>query len=185
MIDEVFKELNNGMERTLKNLAWELAKVRTGRANPAILEGIKVPYYGTPTPINQMATVSVPEARLIVILPWDANSVIEIEKGIQKADIGVNPMNDGKVIRIAFPPLTEDRRKDLVKRIRKMGEDCKITVRKERRDANEMLKDLEKEKEISEDELHRKQDKVQKVHDDYIKKVDEIIKSKETEIMEV
>lgn len=185
MIDEVFEELNGGMEKTITNLSRELTRVRTGRANPAILEGIKVPYYGTPTQISQMATISVPEARLIVISPWDTNSLIDIEKGIQKADVGVNPMNDGKVIRIAFPPLTEDRRKELGKRIRKMGEDCKITVRKERREANEMLKDLEKEKEISEDEMHRSQDKVHKVHDDYIKRIDEIIKNKEVEIMEV
>ena len=185
MIDEVFEVLNEGLEKTVGNLARELSKVRTGRANPAVLDGIRAEYYGTLTPINQMATISVPEARLIVISPWDANSLMDIEKVLQKADLGLNPMNDGKVIRISFPPLTEDRRKELVKRVKKLGEDCKITIRKERREANDLLKDLEKEKEISEDQLHRDQDKVQKIHDGYVIKVDDIIKNKEKEIMEV
>lgn len=185
MVNEVLEEVKGGMEKTIVNLTRELGKVRTGRANPAILEGIRADYYGTQTSINQMATVSVPEARLIVISPWDANSLMDIDKALQKADLGLNPMNDGKVIRIAFPPLTEDRRKDLVKKVKKLGEDCKITVRKERRDGIDMLKELEKEKEISEDQLHRHQDDVQKVHDEYINKVDEIMRNKEQEIMEV
>ena len=185
MVDEVFEMLKDGMDKTLVSLRRELSKIRTGRANPAILEGVRADYYGQPTPLNQMATISVPEARLIVISPWDAKAVNDIEKAIQRADLGLNPQNDGKVIRIAFPPLTEDRRKELVKLVKKQGEECKITVRKERRDAIEMLKDLEKNKEISEDDLHRKQDDVQKVHDDYIAKVDEIVKAKETDIMEV
>ncbi len=185
MIEEIFAELKEGMEKVIGSLGREFSKVRTGRANPAILDGVRADYYGTPTPINQMATVSVPEARLIVISPWDTKALADIEKAIQKADIGLNPMNDGKVIRISFPPLTEDRRKELVKRVKKLGEDHKITVRKERRDANDMLKELEKDKEINEDDLHKKQDKVQKVHDEYISKIDELIKKKETEIMEV
>ena len=185
MLDELFDELNAGMEKVLVSLAREFSKVRTGRANPAILEGIKAEYYGTSTLISQMATVSVPEARLIVISPWDASGIVEIEKALQKADIGINPMNDGKVIRIAFPPLTEDRRKELVKKIKSIGEDHKVSVRKERRDAIDMLKELEKDKEISEDIRHKKSDEVQKIHDDYIKKVDALVKKKDGEIMEV
>jgi ribosome recycling factor len=185
MVNEVFEELNAGMEKAMSSLAREYSRVRTGRANPSVLEGVRASYYGTPTPIAQMATVSVPEARLIVISPWDASAIKEIEKAIQKADLGLNPMNDGKVIRISFPPLNEDRRKDIVKQIKKIGEEYKITVRKERRAANEMLKDLEKDKQITEDELHKKQGDVQKVHDDYIKKIDSVISSKETEVMEI
>lgn len=185
MVADIFELLNEGMDKTLSNLTRELAKVRTGRANPALIEGIKAEYYGALTPINQMATVSVPEARLLVISPWDQSSIGDIEKALQKADLGMNPVNDGKVIRIPFPPLTEERRKELVKLVKKMGEDCKIVIRKERRDAIEMLKEMEKDKDISEDELHKNQDKVQKVHDDYIVKVDEMLKKKETDIMEV
>ena len=185
MVEEVFEVLNSGMDKTIVSLSKELAKVRTGRANPAILESVKANYYGTLTPISQMATISVPEARLIVISPWDTGALMDIDKAIQKTDLGINPMNDGKVIRIAIPPLTEDRRKDLVKRIKKMGEDCRITIRKERRDAIEMLKELEKDKEIGEDQLHRHQEEVQKIHDKYITLVDEIMKKKETEVMEV
>jgi ribosome recycling factor len=185
MVADVFELLNEGMKSTMHNLGRDLAKVRTGRANPALIEGLKADYYGVITPINQMATISVPEARLIVVAPWDAKAISGIEKALQKADLGLNPVNDGKVIRIPFPPLTEERRKDLVKLIKKMGEECKITVRKERRDANELLKELEKDKAISEDDLHRSQDKVQKVHDEYIKKVDEMVVNKEKDVMEV
>lgn len=185
MVEEVFELLQESLDKTISNLSKELSRVRTGRANPSILEGVKAIYYGTPTLVNQMATISVPEARLIVISPWDAKGLGDIEKAIQKAGLGLNPMNDGKVIRIAFPPLTEERRIELVKKIKKTGEECKITVRKERRDAIEMLKDLEKSKDISEDDLRRNQDKVQQRHDLYIKKVDEIIEIKEKEVMEV
>jgi len=185
MVSEVFEELKNGMEKVMSSLHKDFTRLRTGRANPAIFEGVRADYYGTPTPISQMATISVPEARLIVISPWDAGAIKEIEKALQKADLGVTPMNDGKVIRISFPPLTEDRRKELVKKVKAVGEDRKIAVRKERRDANEMLKSLEKDKDITEDELHKNQDKVQKVHDEYIKKIDQSVKAKELEIMEV
>jgi len=185
LIEEIFEELKSGMEKALTSLGREFSKVRTGRANPAVLDGVRAEYYGTPTPLNQMATISVPEARLIVISPWDASAITDIEKALQKADLGLTPMNDGKVIRISFPPLTEDRRKELSKKVKSVGEDHKITIRKERRDAIEMLKELEKDKEINEDDRHKKSDDVQKVHDDYIKKVDSLVKKKEAEIMEV
>jgi ribosome recycling factor len=185
VIDDVLEACKDGMERVLKSLGRELTKLRTGRANPAILDSIRVDYYGTPTPLSQMATVSVPESRMIVIAPWETPKCNEIVKAIQSSDLGLNPQSDGKVVRIAFPSLTEDRRKDLVKVVKRIGEEHKITVRKERRDANEMLKDAQKEGEISEDDSKRATDRVQKIHDEYIVKVDEMIGKKETEIMEI
>jgi len=185
VVNEVYDSCKGGMDKTITNLVHDLAKVRTGRANPLILEGIRVDYYGTPTPINQMATVSVPESRLIVISPWEQPKCADIAKAIQAADLGLNPQTDGRVVRIPIPPLSEDRRKELVKTIKKMGEDHKIVVRKERRDANEMLKDLQKDGEITEDDMHKGTDRVQKLHDEYIKKVDEFVAKKEKEIMEI
>ena len=185
MVDEVLEACKDGMEKSLANLGRELSKIRTGRASPAILEGIKVDYYGTPTPINQMATVSVPENRMIVISPWEQAKCNDIARAIQTADLGINPQNDGKVVRLIFPPLTEQRRKDLAKQVKKIGEDHKIVIRKERRDANEMLKEMEKDKDISEDDMHKGADRVQKIHDDYIKKIDETVLNKEKEIMEI
>jgi ribosome recycling factor len=173
------------MDKTIGNLGRELAKIRTGRANPAILEGLRVDYYGTPTPINQMATVSVPESRLIVISPWEASKCNDIVKTIQASDLGLTPQTDGKVVRLAFPALTEDRRKELVKMVKKVGEDHKIVVRKERRDANDLLKSLQKDGDITEDDSHKATDRVQKLHDDYIKKIDDVIGRKEAEIMEI
>ncbi len=185
MVNEVYDSCKGGMDKAISNLLHELSKVRTGRANPAILDGIRVDYYGTPTPINQMATISVPESRLIVIAPWEQPKSKDIASAIQSADLGLNPQTDGRVVRIPIPPLSEDRRKELAKTVRKMGEDHKIVVRKERRDANDMLKELEKDGDITEDDMHKGNDRVQKLHDEYIKKVDELVTKKEKEIMEI
>lgn len=185
MTNEVLEALDDGLKKAIDAFNRDLAKLRTGRANPALLEGIRVDYYGSPTPINQMASVSVPENRLIVIVPWDQGQVGAIEKAIQKSTLGISPSSDGKVIRLAFPPLTEDRRRDIVKQLKKLAEECKIQVRKERRDAIETLKSFEKDGDISEDDSRRAQEKVQKAHDDYIRKVDEITERKEKEVMEI
>jgi len=185
VIDDVLDACKDGMDKVVHSLGREMTKIRTGRANPAVLDGIRVDYYGTPTPISQMATVSVPESRLIVISPWEQPKCNDIAKAIQSTDLGLNPQTDGKVVRIAFPALTEDRRKELVRIIKKIGEDHKITVRKERRDANEMLKDAQKEGEVSEDDAHKGVDRVQKVHDEFIKRIDEMVVKKENEIMEI
>ena len=144
MIEDTKKEAKQGMEKAIENLKREFTRVRTGRATPQLLDGIRADYYGAPTPLNQMASVSVPEPRLILIQPWDANSCGDIEKAILKSDLGLTPNNDGKVVRISVPPLTEERRKDLAKLVRKMGEDCKVSVRNARRDANEMLKEFKR-----------------------------------------
>jgi ribosome recycling factor len=150
-----------------------------------LLDGIKVDYYGTQTPLNQMATLSVPESSLIVIQPWDVSVIKSVEKAILKSDLGITPSNDGKVIRLAIPPLTEERRKELAKIVKKKAEEKKVAVRQARRDANDMLKSLEKEKEITEDQLHKGQDQVQKITDDYVKKVDDLTAKKEQEILEI
>jgi ribosome recycling factor len=185
VIEDILSECKAGMEKTVGSLGRELSRVRTGRANPAILEGVRVDYYGSPTPINQMATVAVPESRLIVISPWEQSKAGDIAKAIQAADLGITPQTDGKVVRLAFPPLTEERRRELVKLVKKIGEDHKIVVRKERRDANDMLKELQKDGDIAEDDAKKATDRVQKMHDDYITKVDEALAKKEAEIMEI
>lgn len=185
MKDLVFEELKENMNKHVQFLEKSLNKVRTGRALPALLDGIRVEYYGALTPLNQVANISVPESQLLVISPWDTTVIGSIEKAIQKSELGLVPSNDGKVIRITIPPLTEERRKELVKVIKKMGEECKINVRNSRRDANTQLKDLKKDGEISEDNFHGFQDDVQKITDDYIKKTDDIIAVKEQEIMEI
>ncbi len=185
MIDEVLQELQDSSEKAIEFYKRELSKLRTGRANPALLDSIRVEYYGSPTPINQMATVSVPENRLIVIAPWDTGQLDLIEKALQKANLDLTPANDGKVIRLAFPALTEQRRKDIVKQIRKMAEEAKITLRQERRNAIDMIKEMEKEGDISEDDSHRAADKVQRKHDEFIKQSDEIADKKEKEVMEI
>lgn len=184
MIDDVFDDLKDRMEKSISALEKDLKKVRTGRASADLLDGIRVDYYGSLTPINQMASVSVPEARLLVIQPWDVSAIGNIEKAILKSELGLTPQNDGKIIRIAIPPLSEERRKDLVKVVKKMAEEGKVALRNVRRDANDMIKDLEKEKEISEDQKFRSQDDVQKITDDFIQKVDERIAVKEKEILE-
>lgn len=185
MIEEVLEDLKTNMEKSIGSFINELKRVRTGRASTSLLDTIKVDYYGTPTPLNQLATVSAPENRLITVQPWDANSIVEIEKAILKSDLGLTPQNDGKIIRLTIPSLTEERRKELVKKIRKISEDYKVAMRNQRRDANDLLKELKKEKEISEDNFYSIQDKVQEITDDYVKKTEVILVEKEKEIMEI
>ncbi len=185
MLSELYQESEKKMEKTIDSLGRELATIRTGRASLAIFEGITVEYYGTQSPLNQVATLSIPESRLIVIQPWDPSVIKDIEKAIMRSDIGVTPNNDGKVIRIPIPPLTEERRIQLVKVVKRNGEDSKIAIRNLRRDAISDAKDFEKEKVISEDELHRSQDEIQAITDRFIEKVDEFIEKKEKEVLEV
>jgi ribosome recycling factor len=184
MIEDIYQETRVNMGKSVDDLKREFKKVRTGRASLSILDGIRVNYYGTPTPLNQMATLAVPESRLITIQPWDVSGIKEIEKAILKSDLGLTPSSDGKIVRIAIPPLTEERRKELVRVINKMSEEHKVAVRNIRRDANEMLKDLKKEGDISEDEAFKAQDQVQKITDDHINLVDQVTKEKEKEILE-
>ena len=184
MIEETYEETRERMGKTITALENELKRIRTGRASLSLLDGIRVDYYGTLTPLNQMASLAVPESRLILIQPWDQSIIGDIEKGILKSELGLTPMNDGKIIRISIPPLTEERRKELAKLAKKMGEDNKISIRNHRREANEMFKELKKEKEISEDEFFKCGDEVQKITDEYIKKIEEITAQKEKEIIE-
>jgi ribosome recycling factor len=184
MLDEIYQETGDNMGKSIASLENEFKRIRTGRASVSILDGIRVDYYGTPTPLNQMASLSVPESRLISIQPWDVSVIKEIEKAILKSDLGLTPSSDGKIIRIAIPPLTEERRKELVKVINKMSEDHKVAVRNLRRDANDMIKELKKEGEISEDEAFKAQDQVQKITDEHITLIDEINNKKEKEILE-
>jgi len=181
----VMNELKTRIEKTLEDLRKELGKIRTGRANLAILDSVKVAYYGTPTPLTGVASLAVPEPRLITIKPWDKGMIKEIERAIKEANLGINPMNDGEVIRLPIPALTEERRKEIAKQVRTKGEDHKIAIRNERRDANEKLKELQKKKAISEDDLKRSTEKVQKETDQGIARVDEILNKKEKEVMEV
>lgn len=185
MIDSVHQETKERMGKTLDALKKEMQRVRTGRASANMLDSVKVDYYGTLTPLNQMASISVPESRLITIQPWDATALKEIEKGILKANIGLTPSSDGKIIRISVPPLTEDRRKEIVKLVHKTCEDHKVAVRNIRRDSNENLKSLKKDGDISEDDMFKAQDKVQKITDDSTALIDDIYKEKEKEILEV
>ena len=173
------------MNKTISVLQENFSEVRAGRANPAILNKIRVDYYGTPTPINQVAGISVPEARLIVIQPWDISLLKEIEKEILKAEIGINPNNDGKVIRLAFPELNEERRKELVKEVKKMAEDSKVSIRSIRREAMDEAKKLQKDNQMTEDELKGAEDKIQKLTDNKIAEIDKILAGKEKEIMSV
>lgn len=184
MIEDIYQETRENMGKSVDDLKREFKRVRTGRASLSILDGIRVNYYGTPTPLNQMATLAVPESRLITIQPWDVSGIKEIEKAILKSDLGLTPSSDGKIVRIAIPPLTEERRKELVKVINKVSEEHKVAVRNIRRDANEMLKDLKKEGDISEDEAFKAQDQVQKITDDHINLVEQVTKEKEKEILE-
>jgi ribosome recycling factor len=184
-VEALFKDTGGKMARSIEAFKKDLGKIRTGRASFALLDGIKVDYYGTPTPLPQVGTLSVPESRMITVTPWDTKMVGPIEKAIQASGLGLNPSNDGKMVRIPIPPLTEERRKDLVKVVKKMAEDARIAVRNIRRESLEKVKEREKKKEISEDEMKRWQDRVQKETDSYVKKIDEILKAKEQEIMEV
>ena len=184
MLDDIYEDTRESMGKTIASLKTELKRVRTGRANLSLLDGIRVDYYGTPTPINQMASLSVPESRLITIQPWDASVIKEIEKALLKSDLGLTPSNDGKIIRIAIPPLTEERRKQLAKTVHKSCEDHKIAIRNLRRDANELLKSLKKDGDIAEDDAFKGQDQVQKITDEFISQIDAIYKEKEKEILE-
>ena len=183
MIEETLEETKDRMGKTITDLENELKRVRTGRASLSLMDGIRVDYYGTQTPLNQMASLSVPESRLIVIQPWDVSAIKEVEKAILKSDLGLTPSSDGKLIRIAIPPLTEERRKELVKVVSKMCEEHKI-ARNIRRDANDLLKGFKKDGDISEDDAFKAQDSVQKITDDFISQIDEIYKAKEKEILE-
>lgn len=182
---EVLNRAEEKMQKTLGNLKNEFASIRAGRANPAVLDKVLVDYYGTPTPVNQMAAVSVSEARVLVIQPWDKNLIKEIEKAIQASDIGINPANDGSVIRLTFPQLTEDRRKELVRDLKKYGEDAKVAIRSIRRDANDKLKTMKKNSELTEDDLKQGEDKTQKLTDKYIKNIDEVVAEKEKEVLSI
>jgi len=185
MLEGIYKEVEAKMQSSVDVFKKDLNTIRTGRASLSLLDGITVDYYGTPTPLNQLATLSVPESRLITIQPWDQSVIGAVEKAILKSDLGLTPVNNGKLVRIAIPPLTEERRKDLVKIVKKYSEECKIAVRNVRRDGNESLKELEKKKEITEDDLYKSQNKIQEVTDGYIKKIDEITEKKEKEILEI
>ena len=184
-MEEVISTTKDRMAKTISVLTKDLATLRAGRATPQALDRIMVDYYGTPTPINQVGNISAPEPRMLMIAPWDASMISLIEKAIQKSDLGINPMNDGKVIRLAFPEPTQERRKELVKQARKKGEEAKIAVRSIRRDANDRLKKEKKEGSITEDDLKDYENAVQKTTDSVIKEIDAIIVSKEKEIMEV
>lgn len=182
---EVLNNAKERMEKTMKILASDFAAIRAGRANPAVLDRISVDYYGTPTPIQQMAAVSVSDARILVIQPWDKSSLKAIEKAIQASDLGINPANDGSVIRLAFPQLTEERRKELSKDIKKLGEESKVAIRAIRRDANEKVKTMKKNGDLTEDDVKLFDKDIQKLTDKYIENVDNAVAAKEKEIMTV
>jgi ribosome recycling factor len=183
MKDEVLKETRRKMDKVLEAMARDLSRVRTGRASVALLEGIKVDCYGTSMPLDQVASLAAPESRLLTIQPWDSSVMGDIEKAILKSDLGLNPANDGKIIRLPIPALTTERRKDLAKMVKKMEEEAKVALRNVRREANEDFKEMKKEKLLPEDEAHRGQEEVQKVTDEYIKKVEAQGAEKEKEIM--
>jgi ribosome recycling factor len=185
MTKDVLDSMKSHMEKTLDALRKEYQKVRTGRASTTLLEDIKVNYYDTLTPINQLAAIAVPEPRVVTIQPWEAKLIASIEKAILNANIGLTPTNDGKLIRLSVPPLTEDRRKEIVKQLKKLAEDTKIALRNIRRDAIDSLKKLEKDKKISEDDLKRAEKDVQDVTNVYVAKVDEVVAAKEKEVMEI
>ena len=185
MINEVLSEARTAMDKAVKALKKEMAKVRTGRASISLLDDVKVDYYGVPTPLSQVATLSVPEARLITVQPWEKNLIPDIEKAIFKADLGLTPSSDGQLIRLPVPALTEERRREMVKIIKRMAEDAKVSVRNARRDANETLKMLEKEKEITEDDLKRSEKDVQQLTDEFVGMIDSVVQNKEKEVMEV
>ncbi len=185
MVKEVLSETRAAMDKAVKSLKKGMTKIRTGRASLSLLDDVKVEYYGVPTPLSQVATLSVPEARLITVQPWEKNLIPEIEKAIFKADLGLTPSSDGVLIRLPVPALTEERRREMVKIVRRMSEDAKVSVRNARRDANDNLKMLEKEKEITEDDLKRSEKDVQQVTDEFVGIIDSIVQNKEQEVMEI
>jgi len=184
-LDVVLEEANDGMEKSLRSLRVELQKLRTGRANPSLLENLQIDYYGTATPLNQLANMTAPEPSLIVVSPFDKGALAAIERAIQSSDLGLSPNNDGKLVRIPIPPLTEERRKELVKRVKKIGEEHKIGVREARRAAIGMLKDLESDGSVDADEKRRGEKQVQDTTDAHVKKIDEMTSQKEEEILQV
>ncbi|HLG65438.1 MAG TPA: ribosome recycling factor [Ktedonosporobacter sp.] len=185
MTADLFADAERRMQRAVEALKQDLGAIRTGRASSALVERIMVDYYGAPTPINQVASISVPEARLLVIQPWDRKMLTDIEKAIQKSDLGINPNNDGQVIRLNIPPMNEERRRDLVKMLHKKLDEHKVAIRNVRRDVQDKLRDREKKKEVSEDELKRSTERLQKLTDRYIEEMDKVGKHKELEILEV
>jgi len=180
----IHAEANQRMQKTLDTLKKDLSRIRTGRASPALLDGITVDYYGSPMPINQVANISIPDARLIIIQPWEKSMLGPIEKTIQASELGLNPQNDGNMLRLPIPPLSEERRQDLFKNCKKTGEESKVAIRNVRRDANEKLKKAEKDKQVTQDEAKKGQDEIQKLTDKFIKMVDDVLVAKEKEIME-
>ena len=185
MLNDVYAGAEDRMNKALDSLERDYRKLRTGRASISLVDGIRVGYYGTPTPLSQLATLTIPDPRTIMIQPWDVSVIGEVEKAILKSELGLTPMNDGKLIRINIPPLNAERRRDLVKVVKKMAEESKVAARNIRRDANEMIKDLKKDKEISEDEQFRAQEETQKVTDEFIKRIDALYTLKEKEILEI
>lgn len=183
MIDDILHDVEDRMQKSIKNLQKDFTAIRTGRANPAMFEGIKVSVYGSEMPLNQVATISVPEPRLVVIQPWDRSNLGEIEKAIHKSDLSVNPSNDGNLIRIQIPELTEERRKEYVKLAKQKAEECKVSIRNIRRDGNDMIKTLEKDKEITEDESKSAQERIQKLTDKYVDETQKTTDNKEKEIL--
>jgi len=183
MLEDIKKDVTHRMEGALTHFKDELKGFRTGRANPALLEPIRVSYYGSMVPISQVANITVPDPSLIIISPWETTMAVEIDKAIRKADMGLNPVSDGKTVKVPIPPLTEERRKDLIKKAHALAEVSKTAVRQVRRDGNEELKEFEKKGDIAEDDMHRGLEDIQKIHDDYIKKVDETLKAKEKDIL--
>lgn len=185
MISEVLKDTKERMGKGVESLRKEYTSIRAGRANPSMLDRVLVEYYGTPTPVNQLANISVPEPRMLVLQPWDKTALPAIEKGILKSDLGLNPSSDGTVIRLIIPQLTSERRSELVKTVKKKAEEARVAIRNIRRDTNDHLKKLEKDHTASEDEVKRAQDDVQKMTDKFIKEIDQVMENKEKEIMEV
>jgi ribosome recycling factor len=185
MVKDVVAKTRAAMDKSVEALKKDFTKVRTGRASAALLEDIRIDYYGTPTPLNQIGTLAVPEPRLITIQPWEKKLIPEIEKAILKSDLGLNPASDGQLVRVVIPALTEERRREMVKMIKRMGEEAKIAIRNLRRDANDSLKKMEKSKEISEDDLKRGEKEIQDLTDAYVKKTDEVVAAKEKEVMEI
>jgi ribosome recycling factor len=182
--DEIYRDAENRMKKSLEHLHHELSRIRTGRATPALLDVVKIDYYGSMVPLNQASSITAPEPRLLVIQPWEKRLIGEIEKAILQSDLGLNPTNDGNVVRVPIPELSEERRRDLLKLVKKFCEESRVAIRNIRRDANDHVKNLEKNHEISEDENHKVQDDVQKLTDEYVGKVDEYYNSKEKEILE-
>ena len=185
MYQQVIDNATEKMKKTTSVYQTELRSIRAGRANPQLLDRVMVDYYGTPTPINQLGNISTPEPRMLVIAVWDQKAIPAVEKAIQKSDVGINPSNDGKVIRLVFPELTEERRKELVKVVRKKGEESKVAIRSIRRDANEQIKKQQKDNELTEDDLKRLEEKIQKLTDELIREIDTIVSAKEKEILSV